>query len=126
MGNDNKKVDADVLKERTKAFAIDIIKLCRKLPRHGEGRVIGYQLLKSGTSAGANYRAACRGRSRKEFYAKLCIVVEEMDETEFWLELIHDTGLITTGDVNLVMKECRELLYILSKSRSTMGKSLKK
>jgi four helix bundle protein len=73
----------DEMKTRTKKFALRIIKVNRALPRCPEGRVIGYQLLRSGTSVAANYRAACRGRSRPEFLAKIGIVVEEADETVF-------------------------------------------
>ena len=73
---------SDELKARTKKFALRIIKVSRALPRSPEARVIGYQLLRSGTSVAANYRAACRGRSRPEFLAKIGIVVEEADETD--------------------------------------------
>lgn len=74
---------ADDLKKRTKKFALSIIDLYRKLPKNGEARVVGNQLLRCGTSVGANYRAAFRGRSDREFYTKPCIVVEEADETTF-------------------------------------------
>ena len=78
------------MKSRTKEFAKKIIELCRALPNNREGRLIGNQVFKSGTSVAANYRAACRGRSKAEFVSKLGIVLEEGDETLFWLELIKE------------------------------------
>jgi four helix bundle protein len=82
------------LKNRTKQFAIRIVKLFRSLPRTEEGRIIGKQMLRSGTSVAANYRAVCRARSKAEFIAK--IVVEEADETVLWLELLVDTDIVRT------------------------------
>lgn len=79
---------ADELKGRSKRFALAIIKLFRDLPRTEEARILGRQLLRSGTSVAANYRAVCRARSKAEFIAKLGVVVEEIDETVFWIELI--------------------------------------
>src|SRR5712672_1837368 len=78
------KRDSEVLKDRTKSFALRIARLYRSLPRSEEARILGTQLLRCSTSIGANYRAACRGRSRAEFVAKLGIVLEEADETVFW------------------------------------------
>lgn len=78
----------DKMKQKTKQFAVDIIKLCESLKPNKTASVISYQLVKSATSTGANYRAACRARSKNEFFSKICIVVEEIDETEYWLELI--------------------------------------
>ncbi|MDT3405033.1 four helix bundle protein [Mucilaginibacter terrae] len=75
---------AEQFRNRTKRFVIDIINLYRLLPRSVEAQVIGKQLLRSASSVGANYRAACRGRSQAEFYSKICIVVEEADESLFW------------------------------------------
>ena len=86
-------MDENELKNRTKVFAKDIIKLCRLLPNNREGRLIGNQLFRSGTSVAANYRAACRGRSKAEFISKLAIVEEEADESMFWLELIKEMGI---------------------------------
>jgi four helix bundle protein len=87
-------MDKQELKVRTKNFALRIIKLTEALPKNSAGRVIGNQLLRSGTAVGANYRAVCRARSKQEFIAKLGIVVEESDESCFWLELIVESGLI--------------------------------
>jgi len=112
------------LKDRTKKFALAIIKLCKILPKSGEGRVIGNQLLRCGTSVGSNYRAACRGRSNREFYAKLCIVVEEADECVFWLEIISESKLLPFQKVEPVLKEASEILAIMASSRKTAGKRL--
>jgi four helix bundle protein len=83
------------LKDRTKQFALRVMRLYRALPRREEARIIGRQILRSGTSVGANYRAACRARSKAEFVAKLGIVLEEADETVFWLELLQESSLIS-------------------------------
>lgn len=113
------------LKERTKKFVLSIIELYRKLPETGEARVIGNQLLRSGTSVGANYRAACRGRSDREFYAKLCIVVEEADESLFWLEVMGESNLLAPKEVIPLLKETNEILAIMASSRKTVRKRLK-
>src|SRR5580692_2300241 len=84
----------EVLRLRTKEFALRILKLVRALPNNQESWVLSKQLLQSGTSVGANYRAVCRARSKAEFVAKLGIVLEEADETVFWLELITESGLM--------------------------------
>ena len=83
-------MDEEELKRRTKQFALRIIKLVDALPKTTSGRAIGNQLVRCGTSVGANYRSACRGRSKAEFIAKLGIVEEEADESKFWLELLID------------------------------------
>jgi four helix bundle protein len=85
---------ASILQGRTKQFAIRIVKLFRSLPKTEEARVIGRQVLRSGTSVAANYRAVCRSRSKAEFIAKVGVVVEEADETVFWLELLGETGIV--------------------------------
>jgi four helix bundle protein len=82
------------LKQRTKQFALRVTKLVQALPKSVEGRAIGSQLMRCGTSVGANYRAACRARSKAEFIAKLGVVEEEADESAFWMELIIESGLI--------------------------------
>ena len=82
------------MQNRTKQFALRIIKLYQALPKTGEALVIGDQFLRAGTSVASNYRAACRACSSKEFYSKLCIVIEEADETMFWLELLGETQII--------------------------------
>jgi len=85
---------AEELKKRAKQFAIRIVKLFRALPRTDEARIPGKQVLRSGTSVAANYRAVCRARSKAEFIAKIGVVVEEIDETVFWLELLMDTAIV--------------------------------
>ncbi|MBO7145691.1 MAG: four helix bundle protein [Salinivirgaceae bacterium] len=107
------------LKNRTKAFAIRIIKLCRKLPDTTESRIIGKQILRSGTSIAANYRAACRARSDNEFVSKLNIVIEETDETMFWLEIISETGIIAADLLKDLYSENEEILKIMVASRLT-------
>ncbi|MEO8725801.1 MAG: four helix bundle protein [Acidobacteriaceae bacterium] len=101
------------LKARTKEFAVRVVRLFRKLPRTAEARVIGRQLLRSATSVGANYRAVCRARSKAEFVAKLGIVVEEADESVFWLELLVDTEICKLAALEPLTKEPRELTAIL-------------
>jgi len=88
------KRHSEASKVRTKEFALRVLRLFRSLPRSEEARILGTQLLRSSTSIGANYRAACRGRSRAEFVAKLGIVLEEADETVFWLELFQEGNII--------------------------------
>ena len=85
---------AEDLRQRTKRFALLIIKLCRRLTNGREARILGDQLLRAGTAVAANYRAACRGRSRAEFIAKLGVVIEEADETLFWCELLEEAGIV--------------------------------
>jgi four helix bundle protein len=108
------------LRQRTKKFALQIISLCRSLPNNSEGWVIGKQLLRSGTSVAANYRAAGRARSRAEFIAKIGIVVEEADEAVFWLELLEESGTLSSQQMQLLMKEACELLSIFSASYRTV------
>ena len=85
-------MNTEQLKQRTKDFSKQVINLCRLLPDSREGRLIGNQIFRSGTSVGANYRAACRARSKADFIAKLGIVLEEADETLFWFEIL--TGFL--------------------------------
>jgi four helix bundle protein len=110
---------AKQLQDRTKQFAVRIIKAFAKLPKDEATRVIGRQFLRSGTSLAANYRAACRARSTADFISKIGIVTEEADETLFWLELLIDSELITTKQVESLMTECEELLKIFSASLAT-------
>lgn len=104
------------MKERTKKFAMEIVKVFRALPKSDEARIMGRQLLRSGTSVAANYRAVCRARSKAEFVAKMGVVVEEADETVFWLELLEESGLIRRSGVR---GEANELLAILAASLRT-------
>ncbi len=117
--NDKEKF-INELKNRTKKFSVDIILFCDNLKQTKAASVITYQIIKSATSVAANYRAACRGRSKAEFYSKICIVVEEADETEFWLELIFETNLSKNiGELNRLLSEANEITKIISKAKST-------
>ena len=107
------------LKVRTKKFAKDVIKLCRELPDNREGRLIGNQIFRSGTSVGANYRSAKRGRSKAEFIAKMGIVEEEADETLYWLELIDELEISDDQSIEGLKKECNELIAITVSSIRT-------
>jgi four helix bundle protein len=107
------------LKRRTKAFALQIIKLVESLPRSRTGEVLGKQLLESGTSAGANYRAACRAKSPADFISKMGIVEEEADETIYWMELLLESGLLKKDDVVHLIEEANQLLAISVSSINT-------
>src|SRR5262245_57389766 len=110
---------AEDLRDRTKKFAIRIVYLFRALPKSTEAQVIGKQLLRSGTSVAANYRAVCRARSKAEFIAKLGIVAEEADESVCWLEMIESTKILNPKRLEGILKESRELAAIFSASLKT-------
>jgi four helix bundle protein len=116
---------SDDLKNRTKAFAICCLKLADSLPSSPSGRTIANQLVRCGTSVGANYRAACRGRSKPEFIAKLGIVEEEVDESGFWLELIVEHGIRPQAEIRPLQIEADELTRIMSASIATARLSLR-
>jgi four helix bundle protein len=118
-------VDAEDLKWRTKQFALRILKLVSALPNNLQGRTVGGQLVRSGTSVGSNYRAACRGRSRAEFIAKLGTVEEEADESAFWMELIIESSLLTGSLVQPLLDEANELTKIMARSRISASKKLR-
>ena len=107
------------LKERTKAFALRVFRMSQALPRTREANVLVQQLLRSSTSMAANYRAAGRARSKAEFVSKLGVVVEEADETVFWLEFLADTGIVRATRLRELLSEANQLLLIFSASRST-------
>ena len=104
------------LKERTKQFALRVMRLVDALPNTPKGRAIASQLVRSGTSVAANYRAACRGRSKAEFIAKVGIAEEEADETALWLELIIDDKLLPEKKVAPLLKEANEVTAIMAAS----------
>ena len=112
-------MNADDLKKRTKRFALRILKLVSALPNTVQGRTVGGRLARAGTSVGANYRAACRGRSKAEFVAKLGIVIEEADESGFWLELIIEGELLRAELVQPLLDEANELTSIMTRSHMT-------
>ncbi len=110
---------AEELRQRTKRFALRIFKLFRSLPKSDEARLLGRQVLRSGTSVAANYRAACRARSKAEFVSKIGTVIEEADETVFWLDLLVETGLVPQGRMRNLLAEANELVAIFVSSRRT-------
>ena len=112
-------MNADDFKKRTKQFALRILKLVEALPNTVAGRTIAGQLVRAGTSVGSNYRAACRGRSKAEFIAKLGIVEEEADESAYWLELIIEGALLNAPLVQPLLDEANELTRMTAKSRVT-------
>ena len=110
-------MNATELKQWTKVFALRIMKLVDALPTTKSGHAIGNQLVRSGTSVGANYRASCRARSKAEFIAKIGVVEEEADESGFWLELIVEGSLLPLIKVTELLKEANELTAIMAASR---------
>ena len=112
-------MDSEVLKKRTKEFALRIIKLIDALPNTTAGQTIGKQVIRSGTSVAANYRAVCRARSRPEFISKLGVVVEEADETVFWLEIVIESNLLKKELVASLLQEANEITAIMVSARMT-------
>jgi four helix bundle protein len=112
-------MNAEEFKKRTKTFALRVIHLVESLPASRASNVIGRQLLRSGTSVGANYRAACRGRSRPEFISKLGIVEEECDESMHWMALLIEGQLIKPVRLSNLIKEANELLAMVVVSTKT-------
>ncbi len=107
------------LKARTKTFALNIIKLVKSLPDDKVGRVLGNQILRSGTSVAANYRSACKARSKADFILKITIVEEEADETSLWLELIMESNTLNSDLTKSLYKESGELTAIFTSSGKT-------
>ena len=107
------KDDRD-LRQRTKAFAILVIRMFSSLPKTTEAQVMGKQVLRSGTSVGANYREACRARSKAEFIAKVGDCLKELDESSYWFELFEETGTVASASLEPLQKECNELLAIFT------------
>ena len=101
-------VNSEAMKNRTKNFALLVIRLCRTVPRTEESRIIWRQLLRSATSVAANYRAVCRARSTPDFISKLGIVLEESDETLFWIELLVETGSVALEKATASLIEANE------------------
>ncbi|MBX7174397.1 MAG: four helix bundle protein [Pyrinomonadaceae bacterium] len=110
------------LKKRTKNFALRILKLVDALPNTVAGKAVANQLVRSGTSVSANYRAACRGRSKAEFISKPGIVEEEADESEFWLEMIIESELLKPNLVESLRQEASEIVAIMVASRKSAAK----
>jgi len=112
-------MDKGELQDRTKQFALRVLNLVDALPRTAGGRAIAMQLVRAATSVGANYRSACRARSRAEFAAKLWVEVEEADESLYWLELVRDGKLLPENKLSHLVKEADELTAILASGRKS-------
>jgi four helix bundle protein len=116
-----KEIFIEKLKERTKVTAALVIKFCDTLNVCKASAVVTYQIVKSATSIGANYRAACRARSKQEFFSKMCIVVEEADETQYWLEIIEESKLSKDKELLKVLKdEIIEITKIMTSAKNTL------
>lgn len=113
---------SEQFKLRTKAFSVRTIKLFQALPKDAEAYVLGKQLLRSATSVGANYRAACRARSKAEFVAKVGVSLEEADESQFWLELLVESNIVQSHRLQDIMKETSEIIAILTTIRKNASK----
>jgi len=113
-------MDEQEFKDRTKQLGLRIIRLVEALPKTDTARVIGKQLLRAGTSVGANYRAACRGRSSADVVNKLRIVEEEADEVLFWLELLVEAGMVTEEKLKPLMEETDEIIAMTVASKKTL------
>ena len=110
------------MKKRTKSFALRTIRLVESIPNNRSANVIGRQLIKSGTSVGANYRSACRSRTDKDFLARMGIVEEEADESTYWMELLVESNLVKRELVMDLMNECEEILKMVVSSIRTARK----
>jgi four helix bundle protein len=120
-----KDIFVENLKKRTRKFGVDVILFCDSLKQKKASSVVTYQLVKSATSTGANYRAACRSRSQAEFFSKICIVVEEADESVFWLEVIEESDLSNDkSELKRLLIEGTEILKIMTKTKDSTYKNL--
>ena len=113
-------MDERLFKHRTKRFALEVIRLVEELPRYGTTEVLGQQLLRAATSVGANYRAACRGKSSADVVAKLSVVEEEADEALYWLELLTESGVIVSAKVAGFVLEANEIVAMTVASIKTL------
>jgi len=112
------------MKQRTKAFALRVIKLVNTVSSDFVGRRLGDQLLRSGTSVAANYRSACRARSKADFINKLGIVEEEADESALWIELISESGVVSDRKVEKLLDEANQITAMMVASRKSLGKAV--
>ena len=112
-------MDAKELKKRTKKFALDVIRFASALPNRREINIIVHQLIRSATSVGSNYRAACRARSKNEFISKIGIVEEESDESLYWLEILSESELVSSRELESLTKEANELTAIFVSTRKS-------
>ena len=118
-------MDPQELKDRTKQFALRVLRLVAAMPKTIEGRAVANQLVRCGTSVAANYRATCRARSKAEFIAKIGVVLEEADEALLWLELISEANLLPAKRVDPLLVEAKELVAIMVASRKSASSNLK-
>ena len=118
----DRKEFIEQFQKRTKRLAIDVIQFSKFLPKTEEANIMKRQLLRAATSVAANYRAACRARSSAEFHSKISIVIEEADETLFWLELLEESGTTTRAAVLQLAKEAMEILSVMAKARKNTTK----
>src|ERR1700753_796160 len=121
MENREKTDFAEAFLQRTKKFVVDNIRFFRTLPKTEEAKIIGRQLLRASSSVGSNYRAACRARSKAEFHSKLSIVVEEADESVFWMEVLIEAEIVDKQALNYLLNEGNEILKMVSASRKTVS-----
>jgi four helix bundle protein len=119
MAEQRSNVNPEQMRSRTKKFTLRVLKMFQALPKIEEARIIGRQVLRSGMSVGANYRAVCRARSIKEFISKLNIVTEEADETVFWFDILLDGGIVRARKLAALNQEAEELLAIFGASLRT-------
>ncbi len=119
-------MNQEEMKRRTKQFALRVIQLVEWLPKGRTAEVLGRQLLRSGTSVGANYRAACRPKSSPDFISKMGTVEEEADESLYWMELLVEAGIVKSEDLESLMKESDELLAMTVASINTAKRNRKK
>ena len=113
-----------IFRERTKRFSIEIIKTFSELPYSDAISIIRKQIIRSSTSVASNYRAVCRARSEKEKFAKICIVVEEIDETQFWLEIITELEYIENKKLLPLSTECEELVKVMTTYKHKLSQNL--
>ena len=112
-------MDRKILQQRTKQFHIDVIKLCEQLPRNAAGFETAKQLIRAAGSVGANYRASARAKSKPDFINKIQIIIEEADESHYWLEIIRDAALLQGMELNRIIIEANELTAIFTSTNKT-------
>ena len=113
---------AEQFRNRTKELTLKTMWLFKELKKSDETQLVGRQLIRCSSSVAANYRAACRARSKAEFYAKISIVVEEADEVLFWLEVLNELEVVNKDLIDPLQKEAKEILKVMSKARKTTSK----
>jgi four helix bundle protein len=123
---ENERLTPEELKKRTRQFGLRCIKVVEALPHSRTAEVIGKQLLRSATSVGANYRSACRAQSRAHFISKLAIVIEEADESNYWLELLIEAGIMAESKLTDLIQESNEIVAIMTASSQTAKSHLGK